>query len=244
MKKKPMDNIALLISLIESHPEIYGYLKDCPYQILKCWTVLHFKKKQKIILQGDVCDDFFIIQDGLVDIVATSEDGKQYSHAIYKAGNYLGELEIFDRLVYCCSAVALTDVCVLEISRSAFLRWIEIDRNIASVLVRNVCSKFYTLSEKAASDTFYSLKYRLCEFLLGCIGQREYIDQTFRLKVDKEALSSYLAVTSRSVNRVICELREKGILESEKGFIIIKDRQLLRKEAERSRDRRSENEES
>ena len=242
MKKKPMENLSQLISLIDSHPEIYGYLKDCPYQILKCWSILRFKKKQKIIRQGDVCDGFFIIEDGLVDIVATSEDGKQYSHAIYKAGNYLGELEIFDRLTYCCSAVSLTDACVLAISRADFLRWIEIDRNIAGVLLRNVCFKFYALSEKAAADTFYSLRYRLCEFLLDCIGQREYMDQTFRLKVDKEALSSYLAVTSRSVNRVIFELREKGILESEKGFIIIKDQQLLRKEAERSRNRRSENE--
>ena len=238
-----MDNISRLITLIESNPDIYEYFKNCPYQILKCWTVVNYKQKQKIIRQGDLCNSFYIIQNGLVDVTTTSEDGRQYSHAIYRTGNYLGELEIFDRMAYCCSAIALTEVCAMRISRADFLRWLEIDRNISSVLMRNVCSKFYTLSEKAASDTFYSLKYRLCEFLLECVGQRDYMDKSYRLMVNKEALSSYLAVTSRSVNRVIRELREMEILESEKGFIVIKDRELLRKVAEESRSRRSENEE-
>ncbi len=239
-----MDNITQLISLIDSNADLYEYLKGCPYGILKCWKVINFRQKQKIIRQGDLCENFYLIQSGLIDVMTTSEDGRQYSHAIYKTGNYLGELEIFERLAYCCSAVALTDVCVLRISRPDFLRWMEYDHNIASVLLRNICSKFYTLSVKAASDTFYSLKYRLCSFLISCIGQRDYMDKTFRLRINKEALSSYLAVTSRSVNRVIRELHEKGILDCQKGFIMIKDQQLLRKEAEACKSRRSEKEHS
>ena len=148
-------------------------------------------------------------------------------HAIYKEGNYLGELEIFDQMEYCCSAIALTDGRLLRISRSDFLRWIEIDRNIQNVLMRNICSKFYTLSVKAAEDSFYSLKYRLCEFLLQCARQHDYMDSEQRLMINKAALSSYLAVTNRSVNRVVRELKDKGLVEIENGYISIKNMVVL-----------------
>ncbi|HHV32402.1 Crp/Fnr family transcriptional regulator [Caproiciproducens sp. LBM24188] len=230
-----MDSINNLISIIESNPEIYEYLKNCPYQILKCWSIVSFHKKQKIITQGEICDAFFIMESGLVDVNTVSEDGKQYSHAIYKEGNYLGELEIFDQMEYCCSATALTDVRLLKISRPDFLRWMEIDRNIENVLLRNVCSKFYTLSVKAAEDTFYSLKYRLCEFLLQCAKQHAFMDNEQRLMINKEALSSYLAVTNRSINRITKELKEKGILEVENGFLVIKNTDQLQKELEESK---------
>ena len=142
-----MEPIDQVISLIESDPNIYRYLKNCPYQILKCWKIVYFRKNQKMIRQGGECGWFFLIQKGLVDVTTMSESGRQYSHAIYKAGDYLGELEIFDQLAYCCSAVALTDVCALKISRPDFLKWISLDRSILDALVRNICAKFYTLSQ-------------------------------------------------------------------------------------------------
>lgn len=230
-----MDSINNLIAIIENNPLIYEYLKNCPYQILRCWSVINFRKKQEIISQGETCTDFYLLESGLVDVNTVSEDGKQYSHAIYKEGNYLGELEIFDQTEYCCSATALTDVRLLQISREDFLRWMEVDRNIENLLLRNVCSKFYTLSVKAAADSFYSLKYRLCEFLLQCTRQHDYIDKEQKLIINKSALSSYLAVTSRSVNRVLKELKEKEIVEIENGYIVIKNIELMQKELEKSK---------
>lgn len=230
-----MDNINNLISIIENNPLIFNYLKNCPYQILRCWSIINLRKKQKIITQGEVCNDFYLLESGLIDVNTISEDGRQYSHAIYKEGNYLGELEIFDQMEYCCSAVALTDGRLLRISRSDFLRWIEIDRNIQNVLMRNICSKFYTLSVKAAEDSFYSLKYRLCEFLLQCARQHDYMDSEQRLMINKAALSSYLAVTNRSVNRVVRELKDKGLVEIENGYIAIKNMEQLQKEIEESK---------
>lgn len=225
-----MDNINKLISIIESNPTIYNYLKNCPYQILRCWYVVDFRKGQKIIRQGEICNGFYILESGIVDVSTASEDGKQYSHAIYKAGNYLAELEIFDQTEYCCSAIALTNGRMLQISRNDFLKWVETDRHIEDLLLRNICSKFYILSVKAASDSFYSLKYRLCEFLLNCERQNNYMDKDKKLLINKAELSSYLAVTGRSVNRVVKELKEKGIVDNESGYISIKRADLLQNE--------------
>lgn len=230
-----MDTIYKVVSIIEENPFLYEYFKNCPYAVLKKWTVVHYRKKELIMRQGECCSFFYIMVSGLVDVHATGENGKLYSHAIYEKGNYLGELEIFEALENCCSATALTDVSVLRLGREDFLHWIETDKSILDTLMRDVCSKFYTLSVKAAEDTFYHLKYRLCDFLLECVQKHEYIDQDLKLTIDKNALSSYLAVTGRSVNRMIRELRGKGVLDVDGGFVIIRSLPLLKQELEQSR---------
>lgn len=230
-----IDTLTKLISIIEQNPLIYRYLKNCPYQILNCWSIIIFKKGEKIICQGEKCNDFYLIDSGLVDVNVMSENGKCYSHAIYKEGNYLGELEIFDQIEYCCNAIAITEVCVLQISRTDFLRWIDLDKDIQNVLLQNVCSKFYTLSTKAAVDYFYSLKYRLCEFLLQCIKQHKYMDSQHCLMIHTNELSSYLAVTNRSINRIIVELREKGIIETKNSCIRVINVKLLEEELSKTK---------
>ena len=75
-----MDNINNLIAIIEDNPLIFNYLKNCPYQILRCWSIINLRKKQKIITQGEVCNDFYLLESGLIDVNTISEDGRQYSH--------------------------------------------------------------------------------------------------------------------------------------------------------------------
>lgn len=225
-----MEQLTTVISIIEENALIYPYLKSCPYEILGCWKVKTFQKGEPLIQQGEKCNDFYLLDKGLVDVNVVSTEGKHYSHAIYKEGNYLGELEIFEQREYCCNAVALTTVRALQLSRADFLRWLDLDRNIQQMLLHNVCTKFYALSTKAAVDSFYSLKYRLCEFLLQCIRRHNYMDSQQQLMIRKAELSSYLAVTSRSVNRVVMELRNKGIVDTRKGYLTVCDVQLLEKE--------------
>lgn len=230
-----MDTVYKVISIIEKNPFLYDYFKNCPYAVLKKWTVAHYQKKELIMRQGERCNFFSIMVNGLVDVHATGINGKLYSHAIYEKGNYLGELEIFEGQENCCSATALTDVEVLCIGREDFLRWVDTDKSIVDTLMRDMCRKFYTLSVKAAEDSFYHLKYRLCDFLLECVQKHEYIDKDQKLTIDKNALSSYLAVTGRSVNRVVRELRAKGILDVDSGYLVIHNLRLLKKELEQSK---------
>jgi hypothetical protein len=121
-------DIRELINVIEGNPQIYEMLKYCPYSILKQWNMKNYAKGTIIFRQGEVYDRFCIAVSGYTDIYVMAESGKKYSQAIYTTGNFIGELEIFEKKPFSCFVEAISDVKLLEIEREYFLQWIDLDR--------------------------------------------------------------------------------------------------------------------
>lgn len=224
-----------VINIIENDVQIFNILKYCPYEILKQWEIKDYPEGEIICRQGEVYGYFYIVVSGLVDIYIMAENGRKYSQAVYQKGNYIGELEIFEEKPYSCYVQALTNARLLQLKREFFLRWVEMDENVNSYLMKTLCRQFYELSQKAGEDTLYSLKQRVCNFLIksGSNDKRSRKDIIINLK--KEHLSEKFAVTQRSINRVLQSLKEKNIIDIGNACIIIKDMDELEKEEKKSR---------
>ena len=223
-----------VIDILEANPAIYTILKNCPYHILKQWEVCHVAKGCIIGCQGQSYDYFSIIVSGWTDIYIMADNGKRYSQAIYTTGNYIGELEIFDRRPFSCFVEALTEVKLLRIQRTAFLEWLELDKSASNFLLRTLCGQFYTLSQKAGEDTLYSLKQRLCRCLLDAKPEGVEKSEGIEIRLNKEALGEQLAVTGRSINRMLQYLKDKGIVAVNGSRIVLKDLAGLAAEAHQS----------
>lgn len=226
-------DISKLINIIECNPQIYEMLKYCPYSILKQWNMRDYSKGSIIFRQGEVYDRFCIAVSGYIDIYVMAESGKKYSQAIYTTGNFIGELEIFEKKPFSCFVEAISDVKLLEIEREYFLQWIDLDKNIGSYITKTLCSQFYRLSEKAGQDTLYSLKQRLCYYLITRWSDGS--GKSGKIDMQKDKLSEQLAVTQRSINRVLHQLKEKGIIDIEDNSVVIRDLNALKLEEEVSR---------
>jgi CRP-like cAMP-binding protein len=224
-----------VIDIIESSHTIKEMLKDCPYDILNKWEIKTYKKGKIVCHQDMAYDHFFIIVEGFVNIYLEAENGKKYSQSIYRKGDYFGELEIFDNKPYICSIEALTEVTVIRLHRKHFIQWINKDRHFSLYITKTLCDSFYKLSKKAGEDTLYSLKYRLCNYLLYRLDEGKKLPQGIEIKIDKEYLSEQFVVTQRSINRILQQMKEKGILEVENNAICILDIQGLREEERISR---------
>ncbi|SKA88755.1 cAMP-binding domain of CRP or a regulatory subunit of cAMP-dependent protein kinases [Caloramator quimbayensis] len=229
-------NILNIINIIESNREIYELLKNCPYEILKKFQIKNYRKNTIILNQGSVYEKFYIIVDGLADIFIMAENGKRYTLSIYSKGNYIGELEIFNKIPFTCSVEAITDITMLEIDREDFLKWYDIDKNLSSIMMKTLCAQFYRLSEKAGKDTLYNLKQRICYFLIEEASKNKANKiKNIEIMIDKEKLSCQLAVTKRSINRVLHMLNQMDIISIQNSKVIIKDMEELKKEEIRSR---------
>lgn len=227
-------NIHDIIRIIESEPAIYRILKGCPYHLLQRWEIQSYSKGSMIGYQGERQEFFYIVIEGKVDIYVMEGNGKSYSQAIYTKGDYIGELEIFDGLPYVCSARAMNEVLTFRIKRQYFLEWLEQDHNINHYMLRTLCKKFYKLSLKAGEDILYPLRWRVCKYLLQLQAEGNRTEQGIELEVNKESFSEKLAVTERSINRVLSSLREAGILEIRSNYIIIKNVKKLEGEQKNS----------
>jgi len=219
-----------IIEIIESNKGIKKILRDCPYEILKKWEFKEYSKGQLICHQDMQYEYFYIIVKGYANISLTAENGKKYSQAIYKNGDYFGELEIFDNKPYICSIEALTDIQVIRIGRENFLKWIDKDRSFSLHIMKTLCDSFYKLSKLAGENTLYSLKYRLCNYLLYRLDSGVKSSSGIEINVNKEQLSEQFAVTSRSINRILQQLKENGIIDVSNNSINIIDIKRLREE--------------
>jgi CRP-like cAMP-binding protein len=219
-------NIDDVITIIEQEKGIFELLKGCPYEVLKEFSVVRSRQGEFVLNQGQVYDSLYIVVGGLVRIYVMTESGRKYTLAVYKQGNYIGEHEIFDQRPYSCFVEAMSDVVLLKLRRAAFLDWLSLDRNISASFTRSLCNQIYMLSEKAGVDTLYSLKQRICQFLLSATSRDG------RVPVDRESLSELMGVATRSVNRIIKALREDGLVSIDRNVIVIEDWEALQSASE------------
>lgn len=224
-----------VIKIIDSNPILYKIFRSCPYEILHFWNIKKYPAGATICRQGEIIDQFNIIAEGLIDVYFTSEKGKRYNIASHRSGGIIGEMEFFEKKPFVCSVEASTDVTVLEIKRDHFLKWVNDDRNISSYIIEVLSNKFYYYSLKVNTDILYPLKVRICSYLLSRCKQLSQKTVNVEIKVNKEKLSEELAVTSRSIHRVLHNLQSKDIIEVKTDAIIVKDLDALAIEEENAR---------
>lgn len=230
MNDKREYDIVQVMKLIDDNKLVKSYLKGCPYDLLKYWQVRHFKKGEAILTQGQRCNEFSIIISGFAEITNVSEDGKTYCLAIYRKGDILGELEIFDKLDYCCNAVAMSDLTLIEIKADKFYELVNRDNQFILNLTKNICRSFYNLSLKASEDTMKPIKYRICSLLVGFVRDKMYVEKTGKVLVKKSKISDIMAVSTRSIDRAIKDLKEDGAISIKDGYIYILDMEKLKRE--------------
>lgn len=219
-------NLLKLLELVEQDKVLFQLLRQCPYEILRNFQVREYKDSRFVLNQGEIYNTFYIVASGYADIYVESEHGKKYLLCTYGKGDYIGELELFQQAGYISRVEARGDVTMLELDRTYFVKWIRMDNNFNEYMIRTLCSNSYRMCMEMGHNTLYTLKQRICQYLVGNAG----MDGKLRFVVSSEILSQKMAVTQRSVNRILKQLKEDGIIELNKGNIIIRNYEALLKE--------------
>lgn len=217
-----------LMELLDQDRTIYAIFRQCPYEILKEIHLKHYRENEFLLKQGEIYRVFYILVKGTVDIYVESEHGKKYILTSYKKGDYIGELEMFQQAPYISSVEARGPVTMLEIDRDVYLKWIGLDHNFSEYVIRRLCETSYAMCKNMGENTLYTLKQRVCQYFIDHADQKG----RFRQPVNTETLGEQMAVTQRSINRIVRQLRESGIIEATKNGVVIKDYEELLRERE------------
>src|SRR5207237_1086101 len=115
MHSPPLANIALFSSLEHSDQEELAQLLE-PREL---------KAHAPIFWVRDRGDEFFIIKHGRVTLTIPDDDGREQTLAVLNTGEFFGELSLLDGGPRTATARATTDLTLLVLSRTAFLRFLE-----------------------------------------------------------------------------------------------------------------------
>lgn len=214
-------SITHLSGILENDSILYEIMKSCPYEVLRKMKIHEYKADEFVLYQDEVYLTIYIVLSGELDIYVESENGKKYYLNTYRKGSYIGELEMYGNHPYVSRVEAKTNVKLLEIDKEDFIRWVQTDRNMNDYFLRTLCENSYSLCRNMGNNTLYSLTQRICQYLIACIGVKAKPGST--VEISSENLAERMAVTQRSVNRILRELRENGIIEISKKKIVIKE---------------------
>lgn len=216
-----ISNVMQICENIEKDSKIYEIMKCCPYDLLRRMKIREYKANEFVRNQDEVYHTMFIVLGGELDIYVESENGKKYYLNTYRKGSYIGELEMFGNHPYVSRVEAKTNVKLLEIEKEDFIRWVQTDRNMNDYFIKTLCEGSYALCRNMGNNTLYTLTQRICQYLVSSIGANTKSDNV--IEISSEDLAERMAVTQRSVNRVLQKLREIGFIEIAKKKIIVKD---------------------
>jgi CRP-like cAMP-binding protein len=108
-----------------------------------------FEDGEIIIRQGEESDVMYVVQEGEVDIFL-EVDGEEEHIAVRQAGEFLGEMSIFDHETRSATVRARGPARLLTVDRRNFVSRIHQDPTIAFRLVETMSHRIRDLSDKLA----------------------------------------------------------------------------------------------
>lgn len=103
-----------------------------------------YEDGEMIMKQGEVGDCMYVIQEGEVDILC-DDNGKEVHLATRKAGDFIGEMAIFDRDVRSATVRAKGQARILTVDKKNFMSRIHEDPSLAFRVVETMSHRLREL---------------------------------------------------------------------------------------------------
>lgn len=191
-----------------------------------------YERGSPIFFEGDPGGSLLIIAAGTVKIHKVSEDGREKTLAILEAGDFFGEMSIFDGAPRSAAAQALSDCEVLIIDRDPFLALMKSTPGLATDIALALAERLRRTNEDLERLAFRDARGRIIETLLQLARSHgERVAQGVRLKVrlTHQELANYAGVTRETVTRVLAELHDSRLVAVEDDRrLVIQNEDALR----------------
>jgi CRP-like cAMP-binding protein len=104
-----------------------------------------YEDGEQIVREGETGDCMYVIQEGSVEVVRR-EGAKEVQLAVLNAGDFFGEMAIFDREKRSATVRALGEARLLTIDKKTFLRRIAEDASLAFRITQKMSARIRELN--------------------------------------------------------------------------------------------------
>lgn len=199
--------------------------------------VRRFRRGETIFHQGDPGDSLFILEAGFVKIVLPSPEGEEGAIiATLARGDFFGELALLDGAPHSATAVALEATQALVLGRATFERLVDEEPGLRNALFAGLVAELRRLTGHVEELHFLDLPGRLARRLVRLAREHDP-DATgearFPWPYTQSDLAGMIGGTRQTVNRLLNDLADRGLVRFEKESLVIPDLERLEQAAER-----------
>lgn len=105
---------------------------------------------EEIIRQGNVGESMYVVQSGRVEVIQLSATGEEQHLAFLEAGDFFGEMSVFEKEVRSATVRASGEARVLKIDKKTLLRRIREDPLLAVNLLKTMSHRIRHLNAEIA----------------------------------------------------------------------------------------------
>jgi len=196
----------------------------------------HFRRNEVVFHQGDPGDALHVITAGAVKIVLPSPEGEEAIIATLRPGDFFGELALLDGQPRSATATAVEPTETLTLPRDVFRELVDHHPELRDALFSALTTQLRRLTKHVEELHFLDLAGRLAA-RLARLGHEAQPSGTGPIELDwpytQSDLAAMIGGTRQSVNRLLAELIDDGLVSLEHERLVVSDLRALERRAER-----------
>lgn len=176
--------------------------------------IVRVRKKQRIYVQGALCDALFYIRKGKVKLTVVSKAGKEATIAILNPGDFLGEGGLAGQNRRIGSAEAMEDCELMRIEKGAMMLALHRENKLSDMFVVYLLDRNIRYEADLVDQLFNSSEKRLARILLllARFGKEGKADKVIP-KISQETLAERVGTTRSRVSFFMNRFRKLGFIK-------------------------------
>jgi CRP/FNR family transcriptional regulator, cyclic AMP receptor protein len=194
-----------------------------------------FSSGDTVFLMGSLGDSMMAVLNGNVRISYPSPEGKEIVLAMMQPGDFFGEIALLDGKARSADAKAVTACSLAVLERRDVLDFLQHHPNAWLGLIRVLCRRLRSLTERTGEVALLDLPSRLAKTLLRLAGLDQDEPQArppLPINQSQRELGNIVGASRETINKCLREWQRNGVIKSENNLITIKNRAALEKLAE------------
>ncbi|GJL52829.1 Crp/Fnr family transcriptional regulator [Candidatus Nitrospira salsa] len=189
-----------------------------------------YRKSEIISLSGDPGENVYLLKEGQVKISKMNQDGRESTVAVLETGEIFGELEALGTVLHESMVEAVDPVTICEIQREVFDRYIQAYPETGGKTLKFIGGRLQQFETRVRGLVFKSASARLASLLLELsekMGEFERSVTQSPIRLSHHSLANLIGVSAETVNTLIGQFAQHGLLEQDRRYIRLLDKTKL-----------------
>jgi CRP-like cAMP-binding protein len=196
-------------------------------QMVPHLSLYSFDQGELICSQGEPSQYLYVLVKGKVKIYTSSPEGKTLILSFKKPLEVIGDIEYVRGIDIINTVEAVSPVYMVGIHHRWLKKFGSDHAPLLQFLLDIITKKFQIKNNSMSFNIMYPVEVRLASYLLSVSFAES--DPLFKnqINISIKDVSNLIGTSYRHLNRVITQLCEDGLIERNRGSILVKDRNGL-----------------
>lgn len=203
-----------------------GQLPESVKALLKRANINRYPKRTTIIDAGTESKSLYLILKGSVSIILREDDEREIVVAYLNAGDFFGEMGLFEVNPQRTAEVRTRDVCeIAEISYDNFHELSTKYPDLSYAVFAQLVRRLKNTTRKVTDLAFIDVSGRIARCLIDLASQPEamLLHNGRQIRITRQEIGRIVGCSREMVGRVLKTLEEQGMIETDGKAILIFD---------------------